>query len=832
MEALNLAPARWLWLPGARTLPNTFVFFRRRIRLDAAPMRAELQILADSRYRLTVNGRALAWGPAPCDPRSLEVDSVDLAGALVAGENVIGAQVLYFGEGDGTWAAGNPGFIARLALVHGDGREETIVSDGDWRCAIDRAHAPGRHKQWFLRALQEEWDARLHPWGWDRPGFTEDGSWMAPALLPVPADKPPLAFTYSVYTGISCQDAGTTRLLARSIPLMREERHDAQLREQGRLRWKRDPRDWFDFRVPDSFDIEAAPVAAAVADGVWELPATGADESLFLTFSLHEHMTGWPAFTVEAAAGTIIELMLQESHEVGGTLWLETHFHAWTRFICREGLQELGPFDFSSGRWLQISIRGASRPVRLSGVHWRRRLYPFPHAPEIRTPEPALQRLFTASLNTLCNSIQEIGSDGFGRERQQYAGDVGHQHHGVRLAFGETRLSARYLRTWSDGQAAEGYFMDCWPGYDRLARVSQRILGLTDWGPILDHGVQFVLDCRDHFMQTGDREAVAPLLPRLAAFGEYLAGLRGEGGLLPVDDRALGIPSVWLDHVAYGKKRNKQAAFNLYVSGMFIHGLAVLADRLDGGRGAARWRKLGRRLAADTARRFWDRNRGHFVDNHPWIGEGEEAHVADETLAFSVVFGLCPGGRVEASLRALADRPPWMGIAYPANACWRHWALFLHGRPQTVLRELRDLWATQPSVVQNHSLSEFFGPKPDSTDEWSHCPVSPLFHAYMDLAGIRATEPGFRRASIRPQLGDLEGLSLTCHTPLGGIVFDARKEGTGHRIRLEIPVGCAAVLWAPHPVAGLASAGRDGALFGHALAPGANALRLEALRDG
>ena len=54
---IDLAPARWIWLPSQRTLPNTFVLFRRELELETVPVRASGWITADSRYRLTVNGR-------------------------------------------------------------------------------------------------------------------------------------------------------------------------------------------------------------------------------------------------------------------------------------------------------------------------------------------------------------------------------------------------------------------------------------------------------------------------------------------------------------------------------------------------------------------------------------------------------------------------------------------------------------------------------------------------------------------------------------------------------------------------------------------------------
>ena len=82
---IDLAPARWIWLPCERTLANTFVLFRREIEVEGEVASARGWISADSRYRLFVNGRRVQWGPAPCDPRSYEADPVDLTRWLVPG---------------------------------------------------------------------------------------------------------------------------------------------------------------------------------------------------------------------------------------------------------------------------------------------------------------------------------------------------------------------------------------------------------------------------------------------------------------------------------------------------------------------------------------------------------------------------------------------------------------------------------------------------------------------------------------------------------------------------------------------------------------------------
>jgi alpha-L-rhamnosidase len=167
----DLEPARWIWYPSGRCLQNTFVHFRREIDLAAAPRFARGWICADSRYLLRLDGRRVQWGPAPCDPRWMEADPVDLTAGLHAGLNVIGATVLFYGQGDGTWPCGKPGFLFRLEIEHADGRAETIVSDSSWRSLLCRAWKPGHYKRWYLRALQEEYDARLDPRGWAETGF-------------------------------------------------------------------------------------------------------------------------------------------------------------------------------------------------------------------------------------------------------------------------------------------------------------------------------------------------------------------------------------------------------------------------------------------------------------------------------------------------------------------------------------------------------------------------------------------------------------------------------------------------------------------------------------
>ena len=290
------------------------------------------------------------------------------------------------------------------------------------------------------------------------------------------------------------------------------------------------------------------------------------------------------------------------------------------------------------------------------------------------------------------------------RERQQYSGDGGHQLLAIRCAFGEPRLPARFLRTFSEGQTPEGYFLDCWPAFDRLARVMQRQIDGAFWGPLLDHGVGFNFDCWNHYLETGDMAALDEPYPRLGRFADYLYSLRGKDGLLPVEN--LGIPQVWIDHVAYRQQRHKQCAFNLYAAAMFQHALAPIAAVRGERQRADKFRRRGQELLTATIRKYWSPERGLFVNNLPWLAEEKSPRLCDRSLATAILFDQCPEGNTTASLRALANCPAEMGLSYPCNACWRYWALARLGRSDVIVRDFRQRWATMGSVVLNNTLQE------------------------------------------------------------------------------------------------------------------------------
>ena len=531
-----------------------------------------------------------------------------------------------------------------------------IVSDATWKALLARAWPPGHYKRWYLRALQEEFDARLYPYGWSTPEFSLGRDWLPVMQLGGSPNKPAVATNYYEYMLDVGGSAADTELRPRSIPLLRETLVPAQrLAESHWLEWLRPPEEYFECRTPGAFRAAPARLAHETASGQWEVKLEGT-RGAALTFEFAEQVVGWPYFTIEAPAGTTIELLVHEAHRLGGPPLLNTHFDSWTRFICRQGVNRFETFDFESLRWLQLHMRNGTGAVTIREVGVRRRMFPWPHTPDIRVSEPALQRLLDASINTLHNCAQETCVDGMARERQQYSGDGGHQLHGLYLPFGETRLPARFLTTFSQGMTLDGFFLDCWPAYDRLARLIERQLHLSGWGPILDHGVGFNFDCWHYYNYTGDLEALQEPYPRLLRFAQYLHRLVGRDGLLPVEN--LGIPSVWIDHSAYQQQRHKQCAFNLYAAAMLQQALGPICRAFGDVKREKAVCEFGQDLLAATVKKFWSKERGLFVNNLPWLAEEKKERLCDRSLATAILFGQCPqgtrGGRIACAVRVSA----------------------------------------------------------------------------------------------------------------------------------------------------------------------------------
>jgi hypothetical protein len=185
---LGLAPlhaalpaGQWIWRAGTASTANEYVYFRRAVTLSAPPSASSLQITADTRYVLYVNGTLVGRGPARSPTRYMAYDSWDIAPYLTTGKNVIAALVHHTGEWTFRSQTGRAGFLCAASITVG-GQTNTIGSDAAWKALSSAAWDRSQARMNIALDFAEVYDARKAPNGWKTATF-DDSQWPAAAVL-------------------------------------------------------------------------------------------------------------------------------------------------------------------------------------------------------------------------------------------------------------------------------------------------------------------------------------------------------------------------------------------------------------------------------------------------------------------------------------------------------------------------------------------------------------------------------------------------------------------------------------------------------------------------
>ena len=152
---------------------NRHILFRRKFTLESRPQSATVYITADDYYKLYINGRFVAQGPAPSYHFDYSYNTVDVTEFLTEGENTIAVHTLYQGLINRVW-------------VSGDNRHGLILdleADGKTAVSTDESFLTKNHSAFsemgtvgYDTQFLEKYDSRSIDVGFERPDF-DDSSW-------------------------------------------------------------------------------------------------------------------------------------------------------------------------------------------------------------------------------------------------------------------------------------------------------------------------------------------------------------------------------------------------------------------------------------------------------------------------------------------------------------------------------------------------------------------------------------------------------------------------------------------------------------------------------
>ena len=157
---------------------NRHVLYRRRFTLDALPTSAVIYVSADDYYKLYINGRFVAQGPAPSYHFRQNYNVIDVAEYLIEGENVIAVHTLYQGLINRVWQSGDRRHGLLLDLV-ADG-ETVLSSDESFLVCTHSAYTEMGTAGYDTQFL-ERYDSRAREVGFEAPAF-DDSYWTAASI--------------------------------------------------------------------------------------------------------------------------------------------------------------------------------------------------------------------------------------------------------------------------------------------------------------------------------------------------------------------------------------------------------------------------------------------------------------------------------------------------------------------------------------------------------------------------------------------------------------------------------------------------------------------------
>jgi len=146
------------WVEDLPPERNQFVSFELDVQSDGEPD-PTLHLFADTRYRLFINERFIAYGPARFVTSHPEYDTFDLTSHLEPGRNRIRVEVNFYGASSfQTMPDGRPAFYAAGGL--GCGRSD-FATPGAWKARVHRAWAGDAPAFSFAQNPSEICDTRV-----------------------------------------------------------------------------------------------------------------------------------------------------------------------------------------------------------------------------------------------------------------------------------------------------------------------------------------------------------------------------------------------------------------------------------------------------------------------------------------------------------------------------------------------------------------------------------------------------------------------------------------------------------------------------------------------
>lgn len=736
--AYAIEEADWIWHPHLGVDEPAFLQFQ--LDFDCGPDPFEIEVSADQRFELTLDGAWIGAGPEVSDPRHWSFSRYRIEAS--PGKHSFKAFVWWLGQkAPFSRMSHRPGFV-----LAGRGVMAPVLDTGKTRWRVRQLLS---HKT----EPQEDFEGRFLGDSLFVDATIQEGPWVRAIPVPIIRARP---------------HVGSHGNAWRMFPAdLKDQRSDTY--RGGRIHsvlhsLYREDEPW------------PSPAMKAVQVGDWQsLLSEGVPclvrpfSSLSVLWDFGDYICGYPQLEVANGKGSTIRWDWAESlysepmgedkgdrNEVRGK-----YFRGFgDRVRCAGQEMRFRGHWWKSGRYVLLRIETADQALEIRDMSVRRTGYPWVLESTFRDKDGSFAPLIEICRKGLLNCSHETLTDCPYYEQLMYAGDsriealIGYTH------SHDDRVARRSMELFDFSRSNAGFCSARFPSRNQV--------------DIPTFSMSWVWMLHDYLFWRDDPEWLRQRIPGMraviAAFCNYLnpdGFLENLPGWNFVD-----WASGWVEGAAPCAEE-----VSVIVNLQFLMTLSKLAELENeiGDPLMAEWARLrADQLAQRLRERFWNPQRGVFEETSPGMSN-------QHSQILAILSGCFSPEMEEKMVLALAKDPSLT----PTTLYFRHYlfeAFFRTGRID-LLKEGFGFW---DYLINRGLLTPIERHEPSRSDchAWSS---HPLFHLFGSILGIRPVLPRFQCISIKPDTRGMGCLDAEMPHPCGSIRFHQSPRGKTLSLSIQAP---------------------------------------------
>ena len=739
----NRWDALWIGCPDVSAYDYGVYHFRKTITLEQSPASFVINISADNRYRLFVNGQAVCSGPSRGDIAHWYFDTVDIAPYMTTGNNTLAVSVWNFGD----YTPGAQMTLKTGLIIQGNTPAESIVNtNNSWSVIRNDSYSPSTE---YLQDVgcSDIVDANIYPWGWEETNYN-DTNWAK--AIQIARGQP-----YGVGTGYDWV------LYPNDIPRMEE-----SLQRMGKIRRSEG------ITIADGF---------LKGDNPLTIPANSKVSFLID----QEHLTNaYPELIVSGGKGSQIRMKYSEALYSNGNpdnankgnrndIDGKEVFGFVDKFYPDGGADRLfRPLWFRTYRYIQVDIETADTSLTLNDLYGMFTAYPFKENGSFSSDDNSLDKIWEVGWRTARLCAHETYFDCPYYEQLQYVGDTRIQALISLYVDGDDRLMRKAIRMYDWSRSYEGITTSRYP-----ARVPQYI------PPFSLYWINMV---HDYWMHRDDPTFVKECMPSIKTILSWF-----EDKIDPQTGMLGGVPH-WnfVDWPVQWPWNNEQPTGGV-PPGALDGGSAILSLQLaytlndaitllnEFGEKelAAKYQKIYDVLCKSTLSKCWDEEKQMLRDDPAGTSYSQHANI------MGILSGAVPVEKQSALFDRLDSDPSLIQATF-------YYRFYLFRALKKLGKADRYVSMLSPwHDMLNIGLTTFAeNPEPTRSDchAWS---ASPVYDFLSTVCGVEPAEPGFKSIKVEPHLGTLNQIKGTIPHPSGIITVELQKTTQGLKGFIQLPEG-------------------------------------------